>query len=251
MLGGIGNALMLALYRGRGHTTDMKERLQYQQFTRQREQGRLALALVGMSNVGKSLWAGRLAESGFSVYGCDDEIEQQLAPELLNHGYMGGLAEVARWMGQPYAPQFAANQQRYLQLEAKALQDALTRHQEALQDNTVIDTTGSVVHLSPALLEALRQHTTIIHLAANPDMQQELYRQYLAHPKPVVWGDIYQPLDGELPEAALRRLYPTLLAHRAQQYNRIAHATITRDQLLGLASAEDFLDTVQHNLAVL
>ena len=103
----------------------MKERLRYQQFTRQREQGQLALALVGMSNVGKSLWAGRLAESGFSVYGCDAEIEQQLAPELLNHGYMGGLAEVARWMGQPYAPQFAANQQRYLQLEAKALQSKL------------------------------------------------------------------------------------------------------------------------------
>ena len=227
----------------------MKERLQYLQFTRQREQGRLALALVGMSNVGKSLWAGRLAESGFSVYGCDAEIEQQLAPELLNHGYMGGLAEVARWMGQPYAPQFAANQQRYLQLEAKALQDALTWHQETPQGNTVVDTTGSVVHLDPELLQALRQHTTIIHLAANPDMQQELYRQYLAHPKPVVWGDIYQPLDGELPEAALRRLYPTILAHRSQQYNRIAHATISHNQLLDLASTEDFLDTIQHNLA--
>ena len=240
---------MLALYRGRSHTMRMKERLQYLQFTRQREQGRLALALVGMSNVGKSLWAGRLAESGFSVYGCDAEIEQQLAPELLNHGYMGGLAEVARWMGQPYAPQFAANQQRYLQLEAKALQDALTWHQETPQGNTVVDTTGSVVHLDPELLQALRQHTTIIHLAANPDMQQELYRQYLAHPKPVVWGDIYQPLDGELPEAALRRLYPTLLAHRSQQYNRIAHATISHNQLLDLASTEDFLDTIQHNLA--
>lgn len=224
----------------------MTERLrQHHLFTHQRQQGRLALALVGMSNVGKSLWAGRLAESGFTVYGCDDEIERRLTPELQAAGYTGGLADVARWMGQPYDPQFATTQARYLALEGESLARALEQTSEG---NHVIDTTGSVIHLGTELLKTLRKRTTVVHLAANADMQAEMYQQYLAHPKPVVWGDNYQPLDGELPEAALKRLYPALLARRNRSYRQLAHATITREQLLQMDSTKAFLDAIEQSL---
>ena len=237
---------MLALHRGRGHTTDMKERLQFQQFTHQREQGQLALTLVGMSNMGKSLWAGRLAESGFTVYGCDDEIVQQLESELQAEGYAGGLTDVAHWMGQPHEPQFPARQARYLGLEHQSLGRALELKSDS---NRVIDTTGSVVHLDADLLQTLHRQTTVVYLAATPSMQEEMYRQYLAHPKPVVWGNSYRPHDNESSAAALQRLYPELLAHRSHLYTRIAHATLTRDQLLHARTGEDFLDVVQHSLA--
>lgn len=239
--------LCLHIARRSRHTSLMTERLhQRHLFTYQRQQGRLALALVGMSNVGKSLWAGRLAESGFTVYGCDDEIERGLTPELQAAGYTGGLADVARWMGQPYDPQFAATQAHYLALEGESLTRALEQTSEG---NHVIDTTGSVIHLGTELLKTLRVQTTVVHLAANADMQAEMYQQYLAHPKPVVWGDSYQPLDGELPEAALKRLYPTLLARRNRSYRQLAHATITRDKLLQLTSTEVFLDAVELSLS--
>ncbi len=238
--------LCLHIYRGSRHTSLMTERLHQRHiFTRQRQQGQLALALVGMSNVGKSLWAGRLAESGFAVYGCDDEIERRLAPELQAAGYTGGLADVARWMGQPYDPQFAATQARYLTLEGESLARAL---EQTTNGNRVIDTTGSVIHLDTELLKTLREQTTVVHLAANADMQAEMYQQYLTHPKPVVWGDSYQPLNGELPEAALKRLYPALLARRNHSYGQLAHATITREQLLRMDSTQVFLDAIEQSL---
>lgn len=226
----------------------MTERLRhYHLFTRQREQGQLALALVGMSNVGKSLWAARLAESGFSVYGCDDEIKHQLAPELQEQGFTGGLVDVARWMGQPYDQRFAATQARYLALESESLVHALEQHTDG---NRVIDTTGSVVHLHPSLLEALRASTTVVHLAATADMREAMYQQYIAHPKPVVWGAAYSPRHNEPPEVALKRLYPALLAYRTQRYERIAHATITRNQLLQIPDTEAFLDAIEQDLAL-
>lgn len=221
----------------------MAERLTHREFTRQRQQGEAALALVGMSNVGKSHWSARLRDDcEFRVYGCDDEIEARLGPELQALGYEGGIADVARWMGQPYDPQFQAAQAEYVRLEAEVTRQAL--ESSVPGTNTVIDTTGSVVHLEASLRETLSAQTTVVYLQATPDMQAEMFRRYIEQPKPVVWGDIYRPEAGEDNSAALRRLYPDLLMCRSALYQQMAHVTIPQNDLAALQGGEEFLEYI-------
>lgn len=168
----------------------MPERLTFRNFSHQREQGKIALALVGMSNVGKSYWSERLCEdSAFASFGCDDAIEVELSPELQAQGYEGGITDVARWMGQPYDLQFAHTQAQYLRLEAEMTEQALQQDSEGR--NRVIDTTGSVVHLDPSIRRRLTNMTTVVYLEATDEMREEMFKKYMECPKPVVWGDIY------------------------------------------------------------
>lgn len=228
----------------------MSEQLTVHNFDQRREQGKLALSLVGMSNVGKSLWSGRLrSDSGFRVVGCDDEIEAALGSELQTQGYEGGIADVARWMGQPYDPQFADTQALYLQHESEVTVRALNAIAAGGQtSNLIIDTTGSVVHLDSAVRRRMRGETTVVYLEATSEMQGEMFQRYIEHPKPVVWGDVYHPQDREGRPESLRRLYPELLARRAALYCRMARVTIPRDEARALRDGEDFLEYVRYSL---
>lgn len=229
---------------------NMAEKLTFHNFQRKREQGSIALSLVGMSNVGKSYWSNRLhEESGFLTYGCDDEIEVQLENELRVQGYGGGIADVAHWMGQPYDPQFPAAQARYLELEADVTRQALDSLESGDKNrNFVLDTTGSVVHLDPSLRRSVKGQTTVVYLEATPEMQEEMFRRYMEHPKPVVWGDIYKSNENEDRLKSLSRLYPILLAHRSTLYDQMADVTITREDAESLRDSEDFLEHIRYSL---
>ena len=66
-----------------------------------------------------------------------------------------GTARVAAWLGQPYESGFAEKQERYLELEGRAmLEVSLALQEEAPGRDFVIDTTGSFVHLPRAVQEA-------------------------------------------------------------------------------------------------
>src|SRR3954471_24776883 len=91
------------------------------EFDHRLQSGELVLSLVGMSNVGKSYWSKRLIGAGFTHICCDDLIERELGNELFELGYAGGIADMAKWLGQPYDRQFPLNQQRYLQLETDTM----------------------------------------------------------------------------------------------------------------------------------
>jgi dephospho-CoA kinase len=154
---------------------NMSERLTTQNFSRHREHGMVALSLVGMSNVGKSYWSRLLGRRDFEVVCCDDKIEEQLGSELHTLGYSGGIRDVARWMGQPYDQQFAKNQARYLQLETEVTTQAMEDIDEERHiGNVVVDTTGSVVHLEPALRRRIQEVTTVVYLAASEEMKTRL-----------------------------------------------------------------------------
>ena len=209
--------------------------------------GELAMTLVGMSNVGKSYWSERLADdAGFEDICCDDLIEADIEHILKEGGYSGGIADVARWMGQPYDPQFAEAEKTYLDLESEHLKRIIDGLEEfgPLGGNRVIDTTGSVVHTSPLICEKLGQLTTIVALEATPDMQQEMFELYIAEPKPVVWGDVFEQQDNESPEQALARCYPNLLERRSRLYAEMAHVIIPREVSVRLGDAGGFLDYV-------
>lgn len=226
------------------------ETLSRPDFDARRADGELSLTLVGMSNVGKSYWSGRLAsEAGFDRINMDDLIEAELAVALRNEGYSGGIADVAKWMGQPYDPQFPTNQQTYLDLETTMMQQTIDRiANPPLDGNLVVDTTGSVVHTDETLRKEIGVHSTVVYLEATPGMQQKMFEMYIAEPKPVVWGDVYTQAAGETEKQALARSYPELLARRSVLYRQMAHVAIPREVSLAIADTDEFLAYVRDML---
>lgn len=228
----------------------MSEIIAHAEFGKRLEAGELAITLVGMSNVGKSYWSRRLAqEGGFAHVCCDDLIEVELRGILEELGYRGGIADIAKWLDQPYGSQFAQNQQRYLDFEIAAMQNIVNQlEQGSPNGNTVVDTTGSVVHTNQQICERLGALTTVVYLEATPNMQREMFELYIAEPKPVVWGDIYHPKADESPEQALARCYPKLLAYRSGLYAEMSHVTISRETSLGMTGISGFLEHVRDSL---
>lgn len=212
--------------------------------------GQLAMTIVAMSNMGKTWQAIRLArDANFKRVSIDDRIEVGLRPYLREAGLGAGIGNVAKWTGQPYEQQFAANQKIYLDLETTEMREI--NHQlgkPPLDGNVVIDTTGSVVHIDEEVRREIGRHSTVVYLEASPEMQQEMFRKFIEEPKPVMWAGFYNPRQGETNEQTLARSYPELLAHRSALYSEMSHVTIQQDVLRSLASAADFLECVRDGL---
>lgn len=189
------------------------------------------LVLVGMSGVGKSFWARRLAEQrGFVRHDCDGEIGARLSSIVRVAPGEEPVHALGRWMGMPWAPGYAEREARYLALEEAVTREAL---EAALSGPgpQVIDCTGSVVYLPASLLKRLRTGGRVVYLRT-PDAQREaMLRRYRSEPKPVVWGGAFAAAPGEAPEQALPRCYRSLLAWRDQRYSALAHVVIDGAEL--------------------
>jgi shikimate kinase len=216
------------------------------EFDQRLKDGNLALTIVGMSNVGKSYWSEHLAsEKGFQHICCDDMIEAELGDVLTELGYKG-IADMSKWLGQPYDERFAANQQTYLDLEKAGVEAIVGQlEQGAFKQNLVVDTTGSVVHIDPTVRNKLKDLSLVVYIETPPDEQQKMFEKYLAEPKPVVFGDVFQPEAGETGEQTLARCYPKLLAKRSALYAEMADITILRPDLEDLHQANDFLNCIR------
>lgn len=188
------------------------------------------ITLIGMSGSGKSHWSAKLSERGFARYCCDDMIEERLGIELKALGY-SGIHDVAKWMGQPYAPQYPMTSRRYLDLEGEVTSEALAKIEESGIQRGVIDTTGSVIYLEGNILQELRARTRLVYLETPDSVKEEMYRLYIAYPKPVIWGDSFSRANGETDTEALGRCYPRLLAYRTARYASLAHMTLDFYQL--------------------
>lgn len=192
-------------------------------------EGCVIIGLIGMSGAGKSAWASRLADAGFTWIHCDELIADRLRAEYELGA--GSVYDLGDWMGLPYEPRYAAREALYLAHETAVLRElAATLAGQPPATQIVIDTTGSAIYADPAVLGRIRQIATLIYLAVAPDQHAQLVAAYQARPRPVIWGGHYQPQPGEPPEAALARCYPLLLAERERQYARLAHATLAASQ---------------------
>lgn len=201
------------------------------------------ITLIGMSNIGKSHWSQQMAHQlGFERIDCDTLVEQKLEPQLAKLGFKG-LQDVARWMGQPYAPQYPKTSTTYLGCEQDVMREAIEKLRKAPSGKRiVVDTTGSVIYTGQAIIDALKSLTQVIYLEASPQHIELLFQKYIAEPKPVIWADNYQPQSGETTEAALKRCYPALLQSRARLYGKMAHVKIPYDRHKdAYASLESFL----------
>ncbi len=200
------------------------------------DDARAPLCLVGMSGIGKSFWAKRLVDAGWTRHDCDGDIAARLSELVTPDEGEEPVRALGRWMGMPYSSGYDAREARYLALEEEVTRrgcDAATgaRH--------VIDCTGSVVYLSPALRERLARATRVVYLATPEARTQAMLARYLAEPKPVVWGGAYARRAGEDERAALSRSYGELLRARDLKYRALAHVTLDGGELEARAPSLD------------
>ncbi|MEN9561112.1 MAG: hypothetical protein RIQ56_385 [Candidatus Parcubacteria bacterium] len=191
------------------------ENLRPEEFDTHVRNNTLRLAFVGMSNVGKSFRARTLQSAGFFWYQVDDEIQKELQ--------FSDMSELSSWLGYPNSSTYAERERRYLELEAKYTKAAATK---VYDQNLIFDTTGSVIHLDQGTLEALREHTLLVHLEADETQKEALIEKFFKEPKPVAWSGYFTIRKEESVDQALRRSYPNLLHARLKKYRDLAHLTI-------------------------
>lgn len=210
-------------------------------------QNKLILSFVGMSNIGKTYWSQKLSTLGFQHLDCDALIEKKLAPVLTKLGY-AGIADVSRWMGQPYEAKFQLNQKTYLSFEQEVVKNILKQVQCGFAKNVVIDTTGSIVHLDPQIAIDLKKNALVVYLQTSLEMQAEMFQKYLENPKPVVFGDFYQCAKKEDKKTALGRCYCQLLDSRSKMYAKMADVILPYEKFADNLSVNQFISLIQKSL---
>ncbi|MFC1853064.1 hypothetical protein ACFL27_22935 [candidate division CSSED10-310 bacterium] len=204
----------------------------------------MIITLIGMSNCGKSYWSKKLETIGFERICCDDEIEKKLGLKL-NFSGARGIEAVARWMGQPYEPEAEKNQALYLALEKEVMTEIFQRL-PSISHDFVIDTTGSIIYAGHEMCHQLKILTTTVHLKITDTMLEQMISRYFTDPKPLIWGDHFQPYPGENMDHALRRCYRALLHYRLMMYEKYATISIDCFRLQGEdISTHSFLDLIK------
>jgi shikimate kinase len=185
-----------------------------------------------MSNIGKSYWSKRLAaEWGYTRVDCDALVDARLPIDQIYQGHKTLEEDMAAWMGLPYESRYAGTSIQYLTTERAVMQDVFERLRTAPHGSKfIVDTTGSLVYTGDSLCAELKKLTRIIYLEASPEHAAELFKNYMANPKPVIWGNDFTQREGEAPQEALRRCYPALLATRARRYRQLADIVIPYDE---------------------
>jgi shikimate kinase len=205
----------------------------------------MKLSLIGMSGSGKTYWAQKLEEVGYTRFTIDDIIEAKLGDELKKNGF-SGIHDLAKWLGQPYEPQYQEHSDRYVDLEIEAMDEVFEKVSAMKEsDKVIIDTTGSVIYHGAATLHTLETLTKVIYLDTPDEVKDEMYEKYKKDPRPVIWGKSFYRIGDETNEAALARCYPELLSNRAKKYERHAHVTLDYHLLRSeLFTTEMFLNQV-------
>ena len=187
----------------------------------------MQLSLIGMAGTGKSYWANKLAEHGFKLFCCDDLISKKLAPVLKRPD--GTTMIMGEWMGFPFHSGSKKRESKYLNFEREVLNeilDYLENHDNDLDEDVVVDTTGSVIYAGEGILKRLRQHTTVVYLSIPSEVREQLLRAYVSNPHPMLWKDVFRKGPDETNEGALERCYPQLFIARQRLYERNADVEI-------------------------
>ncbi|MEM8832970.1 MAG: shikimate kinase [Pseudomonadota bacterium] len=203
------------------------------------------VVFVGMSNIGKTHWSTRLAQSlGMDRIDFDGLIGQSPAMSDLIKD-IEGKDEAERmgiFFGMPWTEGFEERQQKFLDAEAAVMND------NANESNAILDLTGSTfLHQQP--MDQIAQSGLVIYLEASLEEQEKALDGLLADfeqgPKPVCWGDVKRPENKE----ELRQQFKELLAYRAKNYAQYADVTVPFDVHKNAKTAEDLMEYVLGQLA--
>lgn len=202
------------------------------------------LTLMGMSGVGKTVCATKLAAHGFEVIDCDALIAARL--QALDGGSGSSLEEIGRWMGFPYEADFRRREALYLACEQDVLRDVVDQATASTGTNCVIDTGGSIIYADPALLQSLRQCSTVIYLRIPDTLHPQLLSSYLDRPRPLIWNGLFTQTPDEQLQDAFRRCYTHLICQRERLYEQYSHLILEYGEYRQPAfSAEHLLRAVQ------
>lgn len=204
-------------------------------FLERYEKGNLNIALVGMSNIGKSYTAKRLAENyNFNLIEIDKLIQ-------LDMGHKS-LVDFAEWQGQPFSKGYAEREGRSIQLETLATKKAIL----SKKNNTLIDTTGSVIYIDNTVLKKLTENFFIVYIQVHNDHLKNLTSQYLSNPKPLIWKNFYRKIPGKTHIESLMLCYPELLNARKKEYEKISDKIISSAKVLNrITSIDDIYKLLQ------
>ena len=203
--------------------------LSRQEFEDRYQAGHLRLAFIGMSNIGKSYTAMRLAtEYKMHLLEVDKIIWERLGQSSMD--------DFAAWQGQPYSAGYQEREQESIWLENEATDQAITQALAiSLKTpifNPILDTTGSIIYTQPATLERLKFEFYIIYIKASQQAVERLKVQYFKQPKPLIWAGHYQDIPGKTPDQSILECYPDLLAARAKDYAALADHSLCSDFIL-------------------
>ena len=191
------------------------------EFDRRYDAGTLKVALIGMSNIGKSYSGMRLAtQYDFTLIEVD-----RLIWDALGETDMDAFAA---WQGQPYSDGYDARERQSIAMETDATRESLT----TIARNPLLDTTGSVIYTDADVLQLIREDWFTVYIEAAPDHLDRLKEQYFAQPKPLAWHGHYKKRDGMTNRESLLASYPELLATRAADYAALADHTISSRDIL-------------------
>lgn len=185
----------------------------------------MIISLIGMSSVGKTYWAREFKNYGFKHINCDDLIEKKLEPELKKLGYKG-LSDVAKWMGFPFEARYSKTSKKYMDFETEVMNEILSDVKDKVDENIIIDTTGSVIYTTGSVLRNLKSLTEVVYLEIPEYKKQEIYDDFLFNPKPIIWGKSFSPYENEDNNTALARCYADLLEFRSKKYEKLADVKI-------------------------
>lgn len=193
----------------------------------------MVITLLGHSGCGKSHLARRLAEErSFRNMCCDDIIEKKLAEELNTLG-LSSIKGVSEWMGQPYDSYSEERQAKYLACECRVMEEIISFLGEdgwGLNEDVVVDTSGSVIYTGEEILADLKKRSRIIYLRVPESEYEFMFNQYLSDPKPVIWNGLFNMEAKESPSDALSRCYPDLIKARSHLYEEFADVVFVIDR---------------------
>jgi len=183
--------------------------------------GTLRIAFVGMSNIGKSYTALRLA----THYDFDLIEVDKLIWEELGHSDMDAFAT---WQGQPYSDGYSEREKHSIALEKKATQKALNQSGR----NQILDPPGSVIYTGEETLKELKGAFYVVYIKASKDALERLKVQYFKQPKPLIWREHFSQVPEQSEKDAILASYPRLLKARSEAYENLADATLSSEMIL-------------------
>jgi hypothetical protein len=259
-----------------------------------------AITLLGMSGVGKTTLAYKLPSSKWFHYSGDyrigtkylaepilDNIKRQAMKvdflrELLRSDsiYIASnvtfhnLQPVSTFLGKigrtdmgglPVA-EFKRRQRLHRDAEISAMRDVaefIGKAQEIYgYDHFINDAGGSLVELDdPETEKTLADHTLVLYLKADADMERELVRRAVTDPKPLHYNEGFldeklaeyvaeAELEGPhqvIPDEFVRWIFPALVAHRRPKYEALAQRygyTVNARMIEAVTNESDFLELV-------
>lgn len=259
-----------------------------------------AVTLLGMSGVGKTHLASMLPQSDWFHYSGDYRIgTKYLAEPILDNikrqamqvGFLrdllrsdsiyiasnvtvNNLDPVSTFLGKigrqdlgglP-VEEFKKRQRLHREAEIGAMRDVADFIEKAQTiygyDHFINDAGGSIVELDDEeTTRTLADHTLILYLKPDADIEHRLIERAAENPKPLYYQETFldvklreylestglETADEIVPDEFVRWIFPALLAHRAPKYQAMADAcgyTIPARALESLRGERDFLELV-------